>query len=81
MALCSAHLVEALGYPAPSSAVRLIAKGAMGLRQTILRLLPEGTRPKCVPFGKQTYPEGYNIEELGTFRVDTNCHKPGRFCP
>lgn len=68
MALCSPHLVEALGYPAPSSALRLIAEGAMGLRRMILRLLPEGTRPKYFPFGKQTYREGYNIEELGTFR-------------
>ena len=68
MALCSPNLVEALGYRAPSSALRLIAEGAMGLRRMILRLLPEGTRPKYIRFGKQTYPEGYNIEELGTFR-------------
>ena len=68
MALCSPHFVEALGYPAPSSALRRIAEGAMGLRRTILRLLPEGARPKYIQFGKQTYPEGYNIEELGTFR-------------
>ena len=81
MALCSPHLVEALGYPAPSSALRLIAEGAMGLRRTILRLLPEGARPKYIQFGKRTYPEGYNIEELGTFRLNTNRHKSGHFCP
>jgi hypothetical protein len=69
MALCPPHLVEALGYPAASSALRLIAEGAMGLRRTILRWLPENTRPKHIPFGKQTYPEGYTIEELGTFRL------------
>ena len=69
MALCSPHLVEALGYPAPSSALRFIAEGAMGLRRTILRWLPENTRPTYIRFGKQTYPEGYNIEELGTFRL------------
>jgi hypothetical protein len=67
MALCSPHLVEALGFPAPSPALRLIAEGAMGLRRTILRLLPVGARPKYILFGKRTYPEGYNIEELGTF--------------
>jgi len=67
MARCAPHLVEALGYPAPSSALRLIAEGAMELRRTILRFLPEGARPKYIRFGKRTYPEGYNIEELGTF--------------
>jgi ER-bound oxygenase mpaB/B'/Rubber oxygenase, catalytic domain len=65
MALCSPHLVEALGYPAPSSALRLLAESVMGLRRTILRRLPEGTRPKYIPFGKETYPEGYTIEDLG----------------
>ena len=81
MALCPPHLVAALGYPVPSSALRLIAESAMGLRRTILRLLPEGARPKFIRFGKRTYPEGYTIEELGTFRINTNCHKSGRFCP
>jgi hypothetical protein len=69
MALCSPHLVEALGYPAPSSALRLLAKSIMRLRRTILRWLPEATRPKYIPFGKETYPEGYTIEDLGTFRL------------
>ncbi len=69
MALCLPHLVEALGYPAPSSALRFIAEGAMGLRRTILRWLPKNTRPTYIPVGKQTYREGYNIEELGTFRL------------
>ena len=75
MALCSPHLVEALGYPAPSAALRLIAESAMGLRRTILSLLPEDSRPKYIRFGKQTYPAGYTIEELGTFRLNTNHHK------
>jgi len=68
MALCLPHLVEALGYPAPSSALRLVAEGAMALRRRILRLLPDNSRPKFIRFGKQTYPKGYIIEELGTFR-------------
>ncbi len=68
MAVCSPHLVAALGYPASSASLRFIAKGAMGLRRGILRLLPETARPKQIQFGQKTYPEGYNIEELGTFR-------------
>ena len=69
MALCSPHLVVALGFPAPSSTLRLIAESVMGLRRTILMWLSEGTRPKYIPFGKETYPEGYTIEDLGTFRL------------
>ena len=71
MALCSPHLVEALGYPPPSSALRLVAEGAMALRRRILRLLPDNLRPKFIRFGKQTYPEGYTIEDLGTFRLES----------
>lgn len=67
MALCPPHLVEALGYPEPSPALRVVAEGVMGLRRRVLRLLPERRRPIYFLFGKVTYPEGYNIEELGTF--------------
>ncbi len=67
MALCPPHLVEALGYPEPSGALRFSAKRAMRLRRGILRALPPNTRPKQIEFGLKTYPEGYNIEELGTF--------------
>jgi hypothetical protein len=68
MALCAPHLVAALGYPPPAGSVRFIAMTAMALRRSALRLLPGRTRPKLIPFGAKTYPEGYNIEELGTFR-------------
>jgi len=68
MALCSPRLVKALGYPAPSARLRFIANGAMRLRRAILRLLTTNARPKQIQFGRKTYPEGYNIEELGTFR-------------
>jgi hypothetical protein len=67
MALCPPHLVKALGYPPPSSALRLVAEGAMALRRRILQLLPDNSRPTFIRFGKQTYPKGYTIEELGTF--------------
>ena len=69
MALCSPRFVGALGYPPSSSALRHFAESAMALRRRILRLLPENTRPKHIRFGKQTYPEGYTIEELGAFRL------------
>jgi hypothetical protein len=67
MALCPPHLVKALGYPAPSFALRFVAEGAMALRRRILQLLPHNSRPKFIRFGTQTYPKGYTVEELGTF--------------
>jgi hypothetical protein len=67
MALCPPHLVEALGYPETSRALRFLAARAMGLRRGLIRSLPPNTRPKPIEFGLKTYPEGYNIEELGTF--------------
>ncbi len=68
MALCAPHLVTALGFAAPSAAVRFLANSVMGTRRAILRRLPANRKPKQIQFGRKTYPEGYNIEELGTFR-------------
>lgn len=67
MAFCEPHLVEALGFPAPSRALRGFVASLMGLRCVILRLLPPNRSPKPRQQGIKTYPEGYEIEELGTF--------------
>lgn len=68
MALCAPDLVTALGFAAPSAGLGFFANSVMGTRRAILRLLPPNTKPKQIQFGRKTYPEGYNIEELGTFR-------------
>jgi hypothetical protein len=66
-ALCEPRLVAALGFVEPSPVLRKTVATAMGLRRAILRLLPPKRRPTPPQTGSQTYPEGYEIEELGTF--------------
>ncbi|MFC0241297.1 oxygenase MpaB family protein [Rhodopseudomonas telluris] len=67
LAIVDRPLVEALGFKYPSVVLRGIATGALGLRRAILKLLPKRRAPKWQEIGGRTYPEGYNIEELGTF--------------
>jgi len=66
-ALCEPRLVAALGFPEPSPMLRRGVGAVMGLRRTVLRLLPPKTTPTPPQTGSRTYPEGYEIEELGTF--------------
>lgn len=66
-ALCEPRLVAALGFSEPAPVLRKSVATVMGLRRSVLRLLPPRTRPTPPQTGKQTYPEGYEIEEVGTF--------------
>jgi hypothetical protein len=66
-ALCEPGLVAALGFPEPSPILRASIGFAMGLRRAVLRCLPSKTTPTFPQTGSQTYPHGYEIEELGTF--------------
>jgi hypothetical protein len=66
-ALCEPQLVAALGFPEPSPMLRRWVGAAMGLRRALLRILPPSTEPTPPQTGRQTYPHGYEIEELGTF--------------
>lgn len=68
LSLCQPHLVEALGFSPPSPFARLLATRGLALRRWVIRRLPAPTRPVVLAGGEVTYPEGYNIEELGTFR-------------
>ena len=67
LAICDAPLVAALGFAEPSPGLRRIARGALRWRRAILRWLPPNSDARWLVFGAKTYPEGYNIEELGTF--------------
>lgn len=67
LAIVDQPLVEALGFKYPSAALRGFASGVLGLRRAILKLLPKRRSPRWQEIGGRTYPEGYNIEELGTF--------------
>lgn len=61
-------LLDAMGFPHPPIIFRKLIKGLLKLRAKVLNLLPELDKP--VLFTKRkypSYPEGYEIEELGTF--------------
>ncbi len=68
-ALMDEPLLDTFGYPKPSRLERLGAEGALKLRGRFVRFLP----PRLRPFrardqrGVRSYPNGYRIEELGTF--------------
>jgi hypothetical protein len=68
MAFCEPHLVDALGFPKPSPMLRGFVALLMGFRRRILRLTPPNRFAKPLMKGSKTYPEGYEIEELGTFK-------------
>jgi hypothetical protein len=77
-ALCEPRLVAALGFPEPPAWLRRIVGTAMRLRRTFLRFLPPRTTPTPPQTGSQTYPEGYEIEELGTFAQPRGATPRGR---
>ena len=65
----AAPLLRAMGFPTPSRWVRHTVTFAMQLRRKLLPLLPPRRRPRwLIEVGRPTYPEGYRVEELGTFR-------------
>ena len=65
-------LRRAFRYPAPTRLERTLFRGAMRLRALLLRLFPARAKPKWVSqYGYfRTYPAGYEIDRLGTFRLD-----------
>lgn len=67
LALCEPPLVAALGFAEPPRALRILIGAVMRLRRAILRLLPPNKTAIPPQTGSSTYPEGYEIEELGTF--------------
>ncbi|MEZ5428259.1 MAG: oxygenase MpaB family protein [Pyrinomonadaceae bacterium] len=68
-ALMDEPLLKAFDYPMPNGFMRAVAGGLLKLRGRILRLFPERKKPLLGSKRRRpTYPEGYEIEELGTFR-------------
>ena len=62
-------LLEAFGYDDPGPRIRRLVGAAMSLRARVLRHTPSKRRPTLIgdlPRIK-SYPDGYRIEELGTF--------------
>ena len=68
-ALMDDALLDAFGYPHPSALVRRLAAGALRLRGRLVRRLPVRVQPR---FARnlpniRSYPDGYDVAELGTF--------------
>jgi len=68
-ALMDPPLLAALRYVPPTAAERVLADAALKARGRIVRHLPVRTKP--LPTSAQpyirSYPDGYRVEELGTF--------------
>lgn len=70
-ALCDPPLRHAMGFPDPPRWVERVAVAALKLRARLLRLLPARRKPRLITARRRpTYPLGYRIEDLGTFRSD-----------
>lgn len=68
-ALLDDPLREAFGFPQAPLAWRAAASAAVKLRSRLASYFPERRKPYlATQIRRPTYPEGYRIEELGTFR-------------
>lgn len=68
-ALLDDPLREAFGFPKAPSALQSGAIAALKLRSRLAFYFPERREPySATQIQRPTYPEGYRIEELGTFR-------------
>jgi hypothetical protein len=64
-------LRAAFGYDAPPAAVVALSRGALKARGLLLRLFPARRDPVLIEDLPQirSYPDGYEVEQLGTFPV------------
>lgn len=72
LALMDAALLDAFGYPHPTALERWAYRGSVRLRGRLLRHFPARVEPwsfKDLP-QVRSYPDGYAVEELGTFADD-----------
>ncbi len=69
LALMDPPLLTAMGFAPAPRWLRVLVPGLLRLRARILARLPERRSPRLLTQRQRpTYPEGYRIEELGTFR-------------
>lgn len=82
-ALMDRPLLDALGYEEPSAAVRAAARGALKARAVALRAAPARRRPKFTADlpGVRSYPQGYDLGEMGTFAAAPGCPVPHAAAP
>jgi hypothetical protein len=68
-AMMDAPLCEAFGFYKVPDQFQHFVKNSLKLRGKLLRYFPERRHPRLgTQVKRQTYPEGYQIEELGTFK-------------
>jgi len=68
-ALMDEPLLRAMGFSRPSALLQRVLIGALKLRRSMLKRLPDRRAPRLLTkVVRPTYPEGYRVEELGTFR-------------
>lgn len=68
-ALLDEALIDSMGFTAPPNWLRGTVLAGLRLRARVLRWLPQRRTPRrLTQLPRPTYPEGYKIEELGTFR-------------
>jgi len=67
--LMDAPLRKAMGFPDPPKFLQFLVSAGLKTRAFILSLLPERKLPRLGTLRKRdTYPEGYEITQLGTFK-------------
>jgi hypothetical protein len=68
-ALMDGPLLDAFGFPRPHPAVRALVRGGLKARGRVERFLPARTEPRFARDLPQvrSYPNGYDVAELGTF--------------
>lgn len=71
-ALIDEPLLRAVGFGLPPRWLRRVVEGVMRTRGIALRLLPSRARPfRFTALGTATYPNGYEIDQLGADRART----------
>lgn len=74
-AMMDPPLREAFGYAAPPAPLEWLAHRGLRARGLALRAFPARRRPKLVAdlAWVRSYPDGYRVEELGTFPSGGGC--------
>jgi hypothetical protein len=70
-ALLDEPVLDALGFPHPSPALRRSVELAVRLRSRGVALMPARRRPRLRTLERQrSYPDGYELESVGPLPVD-----------
>ncbi len=68
-ALCDPPLRNAMGFKKPPRWLEIVLKRGLHIRASVLRVLPSRRHPRLITKRKRpTYPCGYQIVKLGTFK-------------